>query len=63
VAIDKHAVPVEFSGSVDDEGVAAVHELVSSGRVAGFLRLQVVLPRSGATKDSAFKEVPTADGL
>ena len=57
VTIDKHAVPVVFSRSVDKDGVAAVRKLLSSGRVAGFLRLQVVLPRSGARKDSAFKQV------
>ncbi len=60
--IDKNAVPVVFDGYVDEEGVAAVGALVTSGRVAGFLRLQVVLPRSGDAKASAFKAVTAPGG-
>jgi hypothetical protein len=62
VPLDKHAVPVVFSGSADEEGVAVVQALMSSGRVAGFLRLQVVLPCSGDATDSAFKEVAIGKG-
>jgi hypothetical protein len=59
-AYDANALPVKFGGAVNAKGLKAVQRLVDSKRLAGFLRLQVVVPRAG--KRSAFKRVPSADG-
>ena len=65
-AYDANALPVKFhhaSGvAVHAKGLKAVRRLVDSKRLAGFLRVQVVVPRAG--KRSAFKRVraPVTDG-
>lgn len=59
--LSKNATPVQFGRSLDPAGTSAVDRLLRSGRVAGFLRLQVILPRAGATQESAFKHVPAGD--
>jgi hypothetical protein len=50
VAIDKHAVPVKFSGSVDEEGVDAVQGLVFE-RPRGRLRS----PTGGPTSEWCYQ--------
>ena len=63
-AYDANALPVKFDHgvrvAVHAKGLKAVRRLVDSKRLAGFLRVQVVVPRAG--KRSAFKRVPVADG-
>jgi hypothetical protein len=58
----KNAIPVRFGCPLDVGGSETVGRLLACGRVAGFLRLQVILPRAGTTKDSAFKSVRASDG-
>jgi hypothetical protein len=64
VSLNNNAIPVVFGAPVDSDGVSAVDELLAHPSVAGFLRIQVHLPRSGCTprKDSAFEQVPTGAG-